>query len=478
MTAQPGARDAIVPTPRLLPRLAQVVVLGAGFGGLAAARELCGKGVEVTIVDRQNHHVFQPLLYQVATAGLSPADIAAPIRSVVRKHQKTHVRLGEVVGIDPDARHVELAEGDLVPYDYLIVATGARHGYFGREEWAEHAPGLKTIDDATRLRRRILLALEHAETLPPGPERDRQLTFVLVGGGPTGVEMAGAIAELTRHSVSTEFRIIMSKLSRVVLIEAGSRLLASFPEPLSQCARRSLTKLGVEVRLDTRVTAVDAQGVGTPDGRIDAATVIWAAGVTASPAAMWLGVAGDRAGRVAVSPDLSLPGRPEIFVIGDVASAARADGRPVPGIAPAAKQMGVHAARVIAAKVATRAAPPPFRYRDHGNLATIGRKRAVADLGWTRLQGVGAWLLWCVAHIFFLVGFRNRLIVGANWLWHYFTFDRGARLITGLDGGAVFGGGRPGAAAHAARHRAPAPEPVRVPVPVPMSVSVPVCVHG
>lgn len=420
----------------------RVVVLGAGFGGLAAARALCGKGVDVTIVDRQNHHVFQPLLYQVATAGLSPADIAAPIRSIVRKHQRTHVRLGEVVAIDADERTVALAEGDTIPYDYLVVATGARHGYFGREEWAEHAPGLKTIDDATRLRRKILLALEHAETLPPGPERDRQLTFVLVGGGPTGVEMAGAIAELTRHSVSTEFRTIMSKLSRVVLIEAGPRLLASFPEALSDCVRRSLEKLGVEVRLNERVVAADERGVGLEHERVDAATVIWAAGVMASPAAKWLGVEGDRAGRVAVEPDLSLLNRPDIFIIGDVASLARADGRPVPGIAPAAKQMGVHAARVIAARVARRAAPGPFRYRDFGNLATIGRKRAVADFGWTQMRGTLAWLLWCVAHIFFLVGFRHRAVVGANWLWHYFTFDRGARLITGLDGGAVFGGGR------------------------------------
>lgn len=424
------------------PDLPRVVVLGAGFGGLAAARGLCGKGVDVTIVDRQNHHVFQPLLYQVATAGLSPADIAAPIRSIVRKHQRTHVRLGEVVAVDAGARMVELAEGDTISYDYLVVATGARHGYFGREEWAEHAPGLKTIDDATLIRRKILLALEHAETLPPGPERDRQLTFVLVGGGPTGVEMAGAIAELTRHSVSTEFRTIMSKLSRVVLVEAGPRLLASFPERLSECARRSLGKLGVEVRLNERVVAVDVRGVGLVEEHIEAATVIWSAGVMASPAARWLDVEGDRVGRVAVAPDLGLPDRPEIFVIGDVASIAPVDGRPVPGIAPAAKQMGAYVAGVIAARVAGRPAPPPFRYRDYGNLATIGRKRAVADFGRAQLRGTSAWLLWCVAHVFFLVGFRSRAIVGANWLWHYFTFDRGARLITGLDGGAVFGGGR------------------------------------
>lgn len=441
--------------------LPRVVILGAGFGGLAAARELCGKGAEVTIVDRQNHHVFQPLLYQVATAGLSPADIAAPIRAIVKQHRHTHVRLGEVVAIHADQQLVELAEGDVLDYDYLIVATGARHGYFGREEWAEHAPGLKTIDDATRLRRSILLALEHAETLPPGPERDRQLTFVLVGGGPTGVEMAGAIAELTRHSVSMEFRTIMSKLSRVVLVEAGPRLLASFPADLSDCALRSLERLGVEVRLNGRVTGVDEGGVELGGERIDAGTVIWAAGVMASPAAQWLGVAGDRAGRVAVAPDLSLPDRPEIFVVGDVAMATRADGRPVPGVAPAAKQMGAHAGRVIAARLAGLAEPPPFRYRDYGNLATIGRKRAVADFDGFHIRGTAAWLLWCVAHIFFLVGFRNRLIVGANWLWHYFTFDRGARLITGLNSGAVFGGGRSDARAKPVRPIA-AETPLRV----------------
>lgn len=439
----------------------RVVILGAGFGGLAAARVLCGKGAEVTIVDRQNHHVFQPLLYQVATAGLSPADIAAPIRAIVKQHRQTHVRLGEVVAVHPDEKLVELAEGDVLAYDYLVIATGARHGYFGRDEWADHAPGLKTIDDATLLRRSILLALEHAETLPPGPARDRQLTFVLVGGGPTGVEMAGAIAELTRHSVSMEFRTIMSKVSRVVLIEAGSRLLASFPEDLSECARRSLERLGVEVRLNGRVTVVDDAGVEVAGERIDAGTVIWAAGVMASPAAQWLGIQGDRAGRVAVAPDLSLPGRPEIFVVGDVAMANRADGRPVPGVAPAAKQMGTHAGQVIAARLAGRAEPPPFRYRDYGNLATIGRKRAVADFGGFHLRGTAAWLLWCVAHIFFLVGFRNRLIVGANWLWHYFTFDRGARLITGLHGGAVFGGGRAEARSRAAGDIAP-PTPVLV----------------
>lgn len=414
----------------------RVVILGAGFGGLAAAKALCGKGADVTIVDRQNHHLFQPLLYQVATAGLSPADIAAPIRAIVKAHKATRVLLDEVVGIDVERREVRLADGMAVGYDQLVVATGARHSYFGRDEWAAFAPGLKTIDDATRLRRNILYALEHADTLPAGPARDRQLSFVLVGGGPTGVEMAGAIAELCRHSVSADFRQIMTEQARVTLVEAGPRLLASFPAELSDCARRSLEGLGVDVVTGARVTAIDAEGVTLDGGgRIEAATVIWSAGVAASPVAAWLGVAGDRAGRVAVGRDLSLASRPEIFVIGDCAAVTDAEGKPVPGVAPAAKQMGQYVARVIAARLAGAPPPPPFRYVDHGNLATIGRKRAVADLGWMRLRGTLAWLLWCVAHVYFLVGFRNRLIVGANWLWHYVTFDRGARRITGLDAG-------------------------------------------
>jgi NADH:ubiquinone reductase (H+-translocating) len=409
------------------------VVVGAGFGGLSAARALCGKGADVTIVDKQNHHLFQPLLYQVATAGLSPADIAAPIRSVVKKHKATRVLLDEVTGVDADRRLVLLADGAPLAYDYLVLATGATHSYFGREDWAEVAPGLKTIDDATRLRRNILFALEHAEALPAGPARNRQLTFVLVGGGPTGVEMAGAIAELCRHTVTADFRCIMTDQARVILVQAGPRLLPSFPEPLSQCARRSLERLGVEVLTDARVTQIDTHGVCVDDMRIEAGTVVWCAGVQASPVAEWLGLPADRTGRVAVAPDLSLTAHPEIFVIGDAAMVEQPDGSPVPGLAPAAKQMGKHAAQVIAARLTGAALPAPFRYKDWGNLATIGRKRAVADFGFARMRGTLAWLFWCVAHIFFLVGFRNRLIVGANWLWHYVTFDRGARLITGLD---------------------------------------------
>lgn len=316
-------------------------------------------------------------------------------------------------------------------YDFLIAATGARHSYFGREDWENFAPGVKTIDDATRLRRTILLAMEHAETLPPGPERERLLTFVLIGGGPTGVEMAGAVAELTRHSVGMDFRNIMPQSTRVILIEAGERLLSSFPEKLSECARRSLAGLGVEVMLGTRVAGVDATGVTLPDRHIDTATVIWAAGVMASPVARWLGIEGDRAGRLAVGSDLSVPSHPNIFVIGDTAS-VQSRGKPVPGVAPAAKQMGAYVAKLIRARLEGRMTSPPFCYRNQGNMATIGRKRAVVDFGWLQLRGTFAWVLWCVAHIYFLVGFRNRLVVGANWLWHYVTFDRGARLITGV----------------------------------------------
>jgi NADH dehydrogenase FAD-containing subunit len=416
------------------PSPPRVVIVGAGFGGVSAARALGRAPVEVTLVDQQNHHLFQPLLYQVATAGLSPADIAAPIRSIVKNQANTRVILDQVTGVDVTARRVILAEGAPLPYDALILATGVRHSYFGRDEWATFAPGVKTVDDATRVRREILLALERAESLPPGPARTRALTFVLVGGGPTGVEMAGAVAELTRHAVSMDFRHIMDQPVRVVLLEAGPRVLAAFPPSLSAVAKRSLEQLGVEVLTDTRVMEMDAGGVTTPSGRIDAATRLWTAGVQASPAARWLGVApGDREGRVAVAPDLSVPGITDVYVIGDAARSGGADGKAVPGVAPAAKQMGAHAARVIRARLRGRKATLRFRYRNFGNLATIGRKRAVIDFGWARLSGFVAWLIWCTAHIYFLVGFRNRLVVGANWLWHYVTFDRGARLITGLD---------------------------------------------
>ena len=420
-----------------------VVIVGAGFGGLAAARALCGSGARVTIVDRQNHHLFQPLLYQVATAGLSPADIAAPIRSVVARHRRTQVLLDEVTGVDGAARRVRLASGATLTYDHLVLATGARHSYFGNDAWEEHAPGIKTIDDATRVRRDVLLALERAETERQEnlPSRAEHVTFAVIGGGPTGVEMAGAIAELTRHAAEMDFRHITRNCVRIVLVEAGPRLLATFPEALGGAAKRSLEELGVEVRLNGRVTAVTADGLTVNDAFLPTAAIIWAAGVQASPAARWLDAASDRAGRVLVEPDLSVPGRPDVFVAGDTASIARPDGRPVPGIAPAAKQQGRHVGRTIAARIARRPVPGPFRYRDWGSLATIGRSHAVADFGRVRLTGLLAWLIWSTAHIYFLVDFRSRFVVGANWLWSYLTFQRGARLITGLGVAARLEGG-------------------------------------
>jgi NADH dehydrogenase len=411
-----------------------VVVVGAGFGGLAVVQGLEKLDVDITLVDRQNHHLFQPLLYQVATAGLSPADIAAPIRAIVNRNPRIRVLLDEVTEVEAEARRVALASGASLDYDLLVLATGARHSYFGNDHWSAHAPGVKTIDDATRVRRSILIAMERAETSRQRmiSRRDDLLTFVVVGGGPTGVEMAGAVAELTRRTVAMDFRFITPTCVRILLIEAGGRLLPTFPESLSAAAKRSLETLGVVVRMGERVTDIDEGGVMVGDERIETTTVIWAAGVQASPACQWLAAPADRAGRVIVAPDLSAPGQRDIFVIGDTASVTDVAGRPVPGIAPAAKQQGEYVARVLAARLAGRPPPPPFRYRNHGMLATIGRQRAVIDFGWMRLHGFPAWLLWSTAHLYFLVGFRNRLVVGANWLWNYFTFDRGARLITGL----------------------------------------------
>ncbi|WMT74553.1 NAD(P)/FAD-dependent oxidoreductase [Bradyrhizobium sp. Ash2021] len=415
------------PVPRLPGRDAvpRVVVIGAGFGGLAVAQGLANSGTIITIVDRQNHHVFQPLLYQVATAGLSPADIAAPIRSIVKRQKETRVLLAEVTGVNTSQRHVLLSDGNTLEYDALVIATGARHSYFGRDEWAEHAPGIKTIDDATKVRRNILLAMERAETIRQEslPDRDEYLTFVVVGGGPTGVELAGAIAELTRHATDMDFRFITRRCLRIILVEAGERLLPTFPAKLGDAARKALEGLGVLIRLNGRVTDIGDYGVRIGDERIATTTVIWAAGVQASDAAKWLDADADRSGRVKVEPDLSVPGHPEIFVIGDTASLVDASGRPVPGVAPAAKQEGMHVARSLLARFTGRRAPLPFRYRNWGNLATIGRKRAVAEIGTLRISGLPAWLLWSTAHIYFLVGFRNRIAVGANWLWNYLTFE-------------------------------------------------------
>lgn len=414
--------------PSDLPR---VVILGAGFGGLFAATGLARAPAHVTLVDRHNYHLFQPLLYQVATAGLSPADIAWPIRSIVHGQSNTVVLLDRVTGIDTAARQVVMATRRLA-YDQLVLATGAAHAYFGHDEWAERAPGLKTIEDATDIRRRILLAFERAESEPDAEERRRLLNFVIVGGGPTGVELAGAIAELARRALARDFRVIDPRAARIVLVEAGPRVLQGFPERLSRDAARSLARLGVELRLGAPVTGVDTRGVdlgGDAGERLEAGTVLWAAGVAASPAARWIGAEADRAGRIKVGPDLTVPGHPEIFAIGDTALALQ-DGQPLPGVAPVAKQQGQYVARVIQARLAGRPAPPPFRYRNYGNLATIGRQFAVIDLPWLRLSGLLAWLLWCVAHIYYLIGFRNRIVVSINWLWAYFTFQRGARLIT------------------------------------------------
>jgi len=412
----------------------RVVIIGAGFGGLSAAQRLAGAPFRVTIVDRHNYHLFQPLLYQVATAGLSPGDIASPIRAILRRQRNATVVLAKVSGIDTGRKEV-LAEGRRIPYDYLIVATGAEHAYFGHD-WAPYAPGLKTIDDATYLRRRILLAFERAEVEADPEERRRLLNFVVVGGGPTGVETAGAIAELARRALAADFRSIDPRCARIILLEAGSRLLAPFDPALSEAARRSLVELGVEVRLGAAVTDCDCSGLSIGDERLPARTIVWAAGVKASPAAAWLGAARDRAGRVKVAADLSVPGHADIFVIGDAAAAAGPDGKPLPGIAPVAKQQGRYVANVLTARAAGRI-PPPFRYRDFGSMATIGRKRAVAQIGTFKATGLVAWLLWSLAHIYFLIGFRNRLAVAMNWCWNYVTFQRGTRLITGISGSRI-----------------------------------------
>jgi NADH dehydrogenase FAD-containing subunit len=409
----------------------RIVVVGAGFGGLSAAMRLARVAAEVTLIDRRNHHLFQPLLYQVATAALSPADIAAPIRGILSRQANIAVILGTVTGIDVSGRAVLLGERR-VPYDQLILATGARESYFGHDEWAAVSSGLKTIEDAEAMRRRILVAFERAEDHEDEAERRRLLTFVIIGGGPTGVELAGALAELANAALARDFRRIDPKTARIVLVEAGPRLLPSLPPRLSRAAARALERLGVELRLGTAVSGCDREGVVLGDDRLESRTIIWAAGVAASDAARWLGVEPGRGGRVPVGADLALRDHPEIFVIGDTAEVIGPHG-PLPGLAPVAKQQGIYVARVIAARVAGRRAPGAFRYRDLGNLATIGRRAAVADFGWLRLSGRLAWLAWGAVHIYFLIGFRNRVAVAIDWLWSYLTYERGARLITGQD---------------------------------------------
>ncbi len=413
------------------PASPRVVIIGAGFGGLSAARALKDAPCDVTVIDRRNYHLFQPLLYQVATAALSPADIASPIRSILGRQRNARVLMGRVTGIDAARKLVLLEDGGVEPFDHLVVATGARHAYFGQDHWEAFAPGLKKIDDATDIRRRVLLAFERAESTANAEERRALLTFVVIGGGATGVEMAGAIAELAHWALADDFRAIDPTQARIVLIEAGPRLLPAFPPELSEHARRALDKLGVEVQLGRAVESCDATGVKHRDERIAARTIVWAAGVQASPAAKWLKCEKDRAGRALVADDLSVPGHPDIFVVGDTASVKDAQGKPVPGIAPAAKQMGAHVGAVLAARLRGKAGPGAFRYRHAGSLATIGRSAAVADFGWIKLTGRIAWWLWGVAHIYFLIDFRSRLVVGLQWLWSYLTYRRGARLITG-----------------------------------------------
>jgi len=409
----------------------RVVIVGAGFAGLTVAKRLANAPADIVLIDRQNHHLFQPLLYQVATAGLSPADIAWPIRSLVRRQRNTRVMLGEVTGVDRERKNV-IMDDQNIAYDLLVLATGASHGYFGHDSWAAHAPGLKTVDDATEIRRRLLLAFEHAEMESSASARERLLTIVIVGGGPTGVEMAGSVVELARRALAADFRTIDPQHTHVLLIEAGPRLLPGFPETLSRHAEQALRRLGVDVRLKQAVTDCSSIGVMLGNEHVAAATVIWAAGVTASPAAAWLAVAGDRAGRVLVGRDLQPPGMDDIYVIGDTALTHDAAGTPLPGIAPVAKQQGACVAAAIQARLRGKEAPPAFRYRDRGLLATVGRKTAVIAFGRLRLKGWLAWWLWGIAHIYFLVSLRNRLIVMTQWLWSYVSAERGARLITGL----------------------------------------------
>jgi NADH dehydrogenase/putative oxidoreductase len=426
---------AMMPASDWSGDLPQIVIVGGGFAGVAAARALRDVRCAITVVDQHNYHLFQPLLYQVATASLSPADIATPIRALFRDQPNVRVVLGRVERVDTKTRALHLGGGGSLPYQFLILATGARHAYFGHNDWESDAPGLKTLDDATAVRRRILLAFERAETETDPRRRQALLTFGVIGGGPTGVELSGAIAELARHGLTQEFRSVDPAQARVLLIQAGDRLLPTFPPALSQSALQALQALGVEVRLGPAVDAVTADSVSIGGELIPCASAFWAAGVAASPAAVWLGATADRAGRVIVAPDLSVPDHPDIFAVGDTASSNAWSGKPVPGLAPAAKQAGQYAARVIAARLAGRRPPPPFQYRHAGSLATIGRRAAVAEFGRIRITGAFAWWLWGAVHILFLAGGRNRVVVAVQWFWAYLTFGRGIRLITGADGG-------------------------------------------
>jgi NADH dehydrogenase len=407
-----------------------VVIVGAGFGGLECTRALSGAGVHVTVIDRRNHHLFQPLLYQVATTSLATSEIAWPVRHLLRKRKDVTTLLGTVAGVDAESKRVLLGDGGSVPYDTLVLATGARHAYFGHDEWEPFAPGLKTLEDATAIRRRILLAFERAERETDPGKRQALMTFVIIGGGPTGVELAGTIAELARETLAGEFRNIDPGSARVVLIEAGERVLAGFKPELSTYAKKALERLGVTVELGRAVTECTADGVTFGGEKLPAGAIIWAAGVAASPAAEWLSAAADRVGRLIVEPDLTVPEHPDIFAIGDTAHVEWQEGRLVPGIAPAAKQQGRHVAATIRARLAGDNAPRPFHYKHDGDLATIGKRAAAIDFGWIKLTGWIAWWIWGFAHIYFLIGLRNRLTVSLSWLWIYTTGQRSARLIT------------------------------------------------
>jgi NADH dehydrogenase len=408
----------------------RVVIVGGGFGGLQAVQQLRREDVAITLIDRRNHHVFQPLLYQVATAGLSPGDIASPIRWILRRQRNVDVLLEDVVRVDTAGRAVHFRDGAQSPYDYLILAAGATHAYFGHDDWREHAPGLKTLEDALDIRRRVLMAFEAAERDSVLAQREAHLTFVIVGGGPTGVELAGALAEIARQTLAQDFRHFDPRAARILLLEAGPSILSAFPAPLRDAARRDLERLGVDVRTNTAVTRIGPRLVEAGGERIEASTVLWAAGVAAAPIAATLGVPLDRAGRVLVNTDLTIPGHPEVFVIGDLATLAGSDGRPLPGVAQVAIQMGAHAANNIVRAVAGQPLRA-FQYKNLGNLATIGRGSAIADLPIVQLKGAIAWLAWLFIHIWKLIGFRNRMLVMIQWAWAYVTYQRSVRLITG-----------------------------------------------
>ncbi|MBP2236993.1 NADH dehydrogenase [Sinorhizobium kostiense] len=413
-----------------MPEGHHVVVVGGGFGGLQLVHDLKGAPVRVTLIDRRNHHLFQPLLYQVATTVLATSEIAWPIRQLYRDRPEVTTLLGEVKGVDTSTKTVALANGLVVSYDTLVLATGATHAYFGHDEWAPVAPGLKTLEDATTIRRRVLLAFEQAELEDDPARRDALLTFTVIGAGPTGVELAGIIAEMAHRTLPAEFRRIDTRRARIVLVEAGPRILPAFTEELSAYARRELERLGVEVRTGGPVTDCTAAGVMIGDEFVASRTLVWAAGVQASPAAEWLAIEADRAGRALVDEELTAPGHPDVFVIGDTASVKQADGTPVPGIAPAAKQQGAFVARMIRARLEGRPAPGAFRYRHQGSLATIGKRAAIIDFGRIKLKGALAWWIWGVAHIYFLIGTRSRFAVAWSWLWTHLSGQHSARLIT------------------------------------------------